>query len=63
MQDNKADLEALWVSAKPNVVEYLKKTGIENVPRKSFFNKSTFEKVDLAITEDIPMLRRTITKA
>jgi len=63
MQDNKADLEALWEGTKPNVIEYLKKTGIENVPRKSFFNKSTFEKVDQAIAEEIPMLRRNITKA
>jgi len=63
MQDHGADLEALWESAKPHVVEYLKKTGIENVPRKTFFNKSVFEKVDLAITEDIPRLRRNISKA
>ena len=61
MQDHKADLEALWESAKPQIVEYLKKTGIQNVPRKSVFNKSLFEKVDLAITEEIPMLRRNIS--
>jgi GTPase SAR1 family protein len=62
MQDNKADLEALWQSAKPHVVEYIKKTGIANVPRKTIFNKSVFEKVDLAISEEIPMLRRNISK-
>jgi hypothetical protein len=61
MQDNKADLEALWESAKPHIVEYLKKTGIENVPRKTIFNKSIFEKVDLAIADDIPRLRRNIS--
>ena len=62
MQDNKADLEALWDSTKPHVVEYLKKTGIENVPRKTLFNKSIFQQLDLAIAEDIPRLRRNLTK-
>jgi GTPase SAR1 family protein len=63
MQDHKADLEALWQTAKPQTLEYLKKTGIENVPRKTIFNKSVFEKVDLAISEEIPMLRRNLSKS
>jgi GTPase SAR1 family protein len=63
MQDSKTDLEALWESAKPQIIEYLKKTGIENVPRKTIFNKSIFEKVDEAIADEIPRLRRNISKA
>ena len=63
MQDHAADMEALWQSAKPHVIEYLKKTEIEDVPRKTMFGKSAFDKVDLAIAEDIPRLRRNISKA
>ena len=61
MQD-KADLEAVWQEAKPLTLEYIAKTGIGNVPRKTIFNKALFEKVDNAITQEIPPLRRDIKK-
>jgi len=61
MQD-KADLEAVWQDAKPQTLDYLAKTQIENVPRRTIFNKTLFEKVDAAIANDIPTLRRDLTK-
>lgn len=61
MQD-KADLEAVWQEARPLTLEYIAKTGIENVPRKTIFNKGLFEKVETAIAQEIPTLRREIKK-
>ncbi len=62
MQNDKADLEALWESVKPGVIEFMKKTSGHKVPLR-MFNRLVFEKLDKAILQEIPALRRDVLGA
>ena len=61
LQNDKADLEALWESVKPGITEYVRQTDIKKIPKR-MFNNSVFDKVDKAIVDEIPSLRRDVLK-